>query len=274
MTIVVYPCPQVDISRPPNSVWFCDRNYPPRSLQLKLPPASPLPRPGISDPAWSPSVRHLAGALGRTYIQPSTIWSLQALQASNCVFFAQIFHAFCGSVFGADGCLFLPQASASYSRREFGHGFFFLLLFDFCCTFRSAEPFQHPFTFCVHLCGSNVAGSRIFHFRIQAPGRLMDDIECLGEGSQCPSTQVPIDLDCELESQFGVTQPPSFLPPSVARGRGHGGRGSNTARSSSTPSHSRGPPPQKVRGPNWTEAEMLVLIAQKRIEWDGRHNCN
>jgi len=30
----------------------------------------------------------------------------------------------------------------------------------------------------------------------------------------------------------------------------------------------------KVRGPNWTEAEMFVLIAQKRVEWDSRHNCN
>ena len=30
----------------------------------------------------------------------------------------------------------------------------------------------------------------------------------------------------------------------------------------------------KVRGPNWTECEMLVLIAQKRLEWDGRHNCS
>ena len=32
--------------------------------------------------------------------------------------------------------------------------------------------------------------------------------------------------------------------------------------------------PHKARGPNWTEFEMLVLIAQKRLEWDGRHNCN
>ena len=32
--------------------------------------------------------------------------------------------------------------------------------------------------------------------------------------------------------------------------------------------------PHKVRGPNWTEPEMLVLIGQKQIEWDGRHNSN
>lgn len=32
--------------------------------------------------------------------------------------------------------------------------------------------------------------------------------------------------------------------------------------------------PHKVRGPNWTEEEMMVLIGQKRLEWDGRHNCN
>ena len=32
--------------------------------------------------------------------------------------------------------------------------------------------------------------------------------------------------------------------------------------------------PHKVCGPNWTEAEMFVLIGQKWIEWNGRQNCS
>ena len=45
-------------------------------------------------------------------------------------------------------------------------------------------------------------------------------------------------------------------------------------RSSRVSSQSQVAPTHKVRGPNWTEPEMLVLIEQKRIEWDGRHNSN
>ena len=51
-----------------------------------------------------------------------------------------------------------------------------------------------------------------------------------------------------------------------------GRRGS--ARSLSGPSQSQSALPHKLRGPNWTEQEMLVLIGQKCIEWDGRHNCS
>ena len=102
----------------------------------------------------------------------------------------------------------------------------------------------------------------------------MDEIVHLGENSQCPSTQDRIDTDCEfghdfLDGQALGTHPqehessgldPSDRTPSV--------------RSSSCPSQSQGATPHKVRGPNWTEAEMMVLIGQKRIEWDGRHNSN
>ena len=56
----------------------------------------------------------------------------------------------------------------------------------------------------------------------------------------------------------------------IVRGRGKSAAG----RSSSVSSQSRAAPPHKIRGPNWTEAEMLVLIGQNRLEWDGRHNCN
>ena len=54
----------------------------------------------------------------------------------------------------------------------------------------------------------------------------------------------------------------------------HGDGAASTPRSSCIPAESQAAVAHKVRGPNWTEAEMLVLIAQNRIEWDGRHNCN
>ena len=102
----------------------------------------------------------------------------------------------------------------------------------------------------------------------------MDDIVDLGGGSQPSSTQLPIGVDSEFGSEFDDDQAPaSFPPPNVASALHPPGR-SASVRSSSCPSQSQGAAPHKVRGPNWTEAEMLVLIGQKRLEWDGRHNCN
>ena len=49
---------------------------------------------------------------------------------------------------------------------------------------------------------------------------------------------------------------------------------SNTALLSSAPLQSQVALSHKVQGPNWTEAEMFVLIGQKCIEWDERHNSN
>jgi hypothetical protein len=102
----------------------------------------------------------------------------------------------------------------------------------------------------------------------------MDDIVDLGDSPHCPSTQVPIGADCDYEDGFLDNQ---FPPPSAAdsrRGGAHS-RGRTVAASSlSGPSQSQNAVPHKLRGPNWTEQEMLVLIGQKRIEWDGRHNCS
>lgn len=66
----------------------------------------------------------------------------------------------------------------------------------------------------------------------------------------------------------------TFSTPSDTRDNLHGVHGLHSARSSSGSSQSQTTVSHKVRGPNQTEAEMLVLIAHKRIEWDGRHNCN
>ena len=96
----------------------------------------------------------------------------------------------------------------------------------------------------------------------------MDEVVDLGDTSQCPSSQAHFEEDTEfLDSQM-------LGSPGRAASRG-GGRGRVTptsGRSTSAPSQLPATTAHKVRGPNWTEAEMFVLIGQKRIEWDGRHN--
>ena len=102
----------------------------------------------------------------------------------------------------------------------------------------------------------------------------MDDIVALGDNSQCPSTQVPMYADCDVQPDSVIEQPRAASAAPSARGSVRTGGRSTSARSTPNSSQSQAAPPHKVRGPNWTEAEMLVLIGQKRIEWDGRHNCN
>lgn len=102
----------------------------------------------------------------------------------------------------------------------------------------------------------------------------MEEVVHLGESSQCPSTQVRIEVDDDFERDLDGDQgPATHPPPNVSAGLAPSDR-SPSVRSTSCPSQSQGPTPHKVRGPNWTEAEMLILIGQKRLEWDGRHNCN
>ena len=102
----------------------------------------------------------------------------------------------------------------------------------------------------------------------------MDDIVHLGEASQCPSSQVPRDVQNDFPAEFPDSQGPVQFEATDARAPAHGRGRSSSGRPSPASSQSQVPPSHKVRGPNWTEAEMLVLIGQKRIEWDGRHNCN
>ena len=102
----------------------------------------------------------------------------------------------------------------------------------------------------------------------------MEDFVNLGESSQCPSTQVPVDLDCELGSEFVDQHGSASGAPTTIASQQNVPSTSRSGRSSSGPSQSQSVAPHKVRGPNWTEAKMLVLIGQKRVEWDSRHNCN
>ena len=88
----------------------------------------------------------------------------------------------------------------------------------------------------------------------------MDDIVHLGDNSQCPSTQVPMDADYEIPSEFVDAHVQALFMSAGTRGVVPGGGRSNTARSPSATSHSQAGLPHKVQGPNWTEAEMLVLI--------------
>lgn len=102
----------------------------------------------------------------------------------------------------------------------------------------------------------------------------MDDIVALGDNSQCPSTQVPVYADCDIQPDTVNDQRSLAAAAPSARGPVRIGGRSNTARSTPNCSQSQAVPSHKVRGPNWTEAEMMVLIGQKCLEWDGRHNCD
>ena len=104
--------------------------------------------------------------------------------------------------------------------------------------------------------------------------QIMDDIVHLGDSSQCAPTQVPFDVYGDIGSEYVDDQPPLPFGPPTTRGGVHVISVPNSPRLSSAPSQSQPAHPHKVRGPNWTEAEMLVLIGQKPIEWGGRHNCN
>ena len=103
---------------------------------------------------------------------------------------------------------------------------------------------------------------------------LMEDIVDLGDNTQRPTSRLPIEVDCDFDSEYAEEQHPVPFPGVASRVGLGGGRVSGNSLSSSVPSQSGAALPHKVRGPNWTEAEMLVLIGQKRIEWDGRHHCN
>ena len=104
--------------------------------------------------------------------------------------------------------------------------------------------------------------------------RTMDDIVNLAGSSQLPQLSVPAAADGDFPSEFLEDEDPLPFVQSAGRGVSRGRGRVSSGRSSPLSSQSNAPLPHKVRGPNWTEAEMLVLIGQKKIEWDGRHNCN
>ena len=112
------------------------------------------------------------------------------------------------------------------------------------------------------------------HLRCYDTFPTMDDVVHLGERSQCPSTQLPTDVQHDFLSEFAEDQVPVSTIAADARGVFRGRSEANTGHSASVSSQPQAAAPHKVRGPNWTEAEMLILIGQKRLEWDGRHNCS
>ena len=102
----------------------------------------------------------------------------------------------------------------------------------------------------------------------------MEDIVDLEDTGHFPSGQAHAEEDDDYGVGFVDAQQPLGTSAACRSGGGQSrGRG-GSARSCSGPSRMQSAAPHKVRGPNWTEQEMLVLIGQKRIEWDGRHNCS
>ena len=104
--------------------------------------------------------------------------------------------------------------------------------------------------------------------------QVMDDIVHLGDNSQRPSAQLPLGVENDLAYDLCDEDIPVSYFAGAAREVQCGGRRSLNGHSTPISSQSQAAMPHKVRGPNWTEAEMLVLIGQKRIEWDARHNCS
>ena len=102
----------------------------------------------------------------------------------------------------------------------------------------------------------------------------MEEVVDLDDGFLCPSSQMPQERDCGFASGFmdSQSQLPSAPVGSTGGGRSRGRKGASMSLQGA--SQSQTAPGHKLRGPNWTEAEMLVLIGQKRIEWDSRHNCS
>ena len=96
----------------------------------------------------------------------------------------------------------------------------------------------------------------------------MEDIVDL-ETSNYPSTQFGFNADCDFGPELLQDRTPAQSAPQSAKVGGRGG-----LKSSSSTSLPQTDAAQKFCGPNWTESEMMVFIAQKRIEWDGRHNSN
>ena len=111
-------------------------------------------------------------------------------------------------------------------------------------------------------------------FSLQVLHRGMDDIVDLDDASQFPSSQAVHDADCGNAPGFMDSETVLPTPAAGSRGRGRSRGRIGASRSSQGASQSQTAPPHKLWGPNWTEAELLVLIGQKHIEWDGRHNCS
>ena len=102
----------------------------------------------------------------------------------------------------------------------------------------------------------------------------MDEVVDLGDTSHAPCSQPHFEGDTEFAEEFLDPDVSGAQLQMSGRGTARGRVTRASRRSSSAPSQSHATTLHKVRGPNWTEQEMLVLIGQKRIEWDGRHNSN
>ena len=93
-------------------------------------------------------------------------------------------------------------------------------------------------------------------------------LSILGETSECPSIQVPAGAYIDFPEEFFDGDDPGPITPAVGQRGGRGGGRLRLGQSATISSQSQAALLHKVQGPNWTEPEMLVLISQKRIEWE------
>lgn len=86
----------------------------------------------------------------------------------------------------------------------------------------------------------------------------------LGDSSHFLSTQVSVEADCDRGTRVLDTQSPLSTTCAAGRRPGRAGGRACATRSLSGPSQSHSSLPHKLRGPNWTEAELLVLILREK----------
>lgn len=122
-------------------------------------------------------------------------------------------------------------------------------------------------------CIRHISYSGVSVCNVQVPSQLMEDIVDLADTSLFSSTQLPHEADCDREAGGLDMHCPLPTAPTAESRQGRGRGRARGTQSLPGPSPSHNSLPHKLRGPNWTESEMLVLIGQKRVEWDGRHNC-
>lgn len=94
----------------------------------------------------------------------------------------------------------------------------------------------------------------------------MEDIVDLGDTGHFTTAQAPVEEDCDYGAGFLDSHQPLGTAAAGRCGDGRSRGRTGSAKSASGPSRAHSTVPHKLRGPNWTEQEMLVLIGQKRIE--------
>ena len=140
-----------------------------------------------------------------------------------------------------------------------------------CLGFPTSQTSSHSCSMSLCLDIRHNSHSEFSLCNMKVGSQTMEDIVDLSDTSGVPSSQLPLGPNCDRKPRALDTDctQPTGIPGESRHGRG-GGRARGT-RSLSGPTPSHNSLPHKLRGP---KSEMLVLIGQKRVKWDGRHNCS